>query len=100
MSMWACRQGIEPGSNGHYLSLTCRDVAPAGAPPRKQGRLERHVIPRFLAAQGAPLRVHIGVLPAESGVSRFLEADQGWAYDKVNNGDRLLRCTSGNQPIA
>lgn len=56
------------------------------------------MIAPFLAAQGAPLRVHIGVLPAESGVSRFMEADQGWSYDKVNNGNRLLRC--GNQPTA
>lgn len=34
------------------------------------------------AAQGRPLRVHIGVLPAMTGVSRFGELGPPWAYSK------------------
>lgn len=33
--------------------------------------------------QGELDKAHIGVLPAMSGASRFLEADRGWAFDKV-----------------
>lgn len=38
----------------------------------------------------SPVRVHIGVLPATMGISRFLELHQQWQYNKVGGQGCLV----------
>ena len=50
-----------------------------------------------LQSHESEIRVHIGVLPAMTGVSRFLELDPSWHYNKVllHPHSRIcLRCSA------
>lgn len=69
---------------GEALYRLHNELAGGGA-WRKSGTLQQSVVPA--PGQMDNVTVHVGVLPAMTGVSRFLELGPPWAYFKVGDLD-------------